>query len=107
MCLHRPCQRASELDHLFEQFLCDYPNVHFQEKYYPIDEIGAKLLDGTCDFAVLSQQLCSPNINWLPLFVTIFAYCCPGPILWPTGIRSLPSSFPRNGRPREAAASKP
>ena len=67
-CVSIALSESIELDHLFEQFLCDYPNVHFQEKYYPIDEIGAKLLDGTCDFAVLSQQLCSPNINWLPLF---------------------------------------
>ena len=57
-----------ELDHLFEEFLCAYPDVHFQEKYYPVEEVEAKLLDGTCDFAILSQQICSTHISWLPLF---------------------------------------
>lgn len=57
-----------ELDYLFESFLADNPGVHLQEKYYPTDEILARLLDGTCDFAVMSQELVAPNIEWIPLF---------------------------------------
>lgn len=61
------CERVG-LEGLLEEFLCDYPDVHLQEKYYPNNEVQNKLLEGICDFAVVAEPIINPSITWLPLF---------------------------------------
>ena len=57
-----------ELDFILEQFLYDHPDVHLQVKYYPTAELIARLVSGSCDFVVTSEQITSPQITWLPLY---------------------------------------
>ncbi len=57
-----------ELDGILEQFMYDHPDVHLQVKYYPTNGLIDKLIDGGCDFAVVSEPIDAPQITWLPLF---------------------------------------